>query len=186
MCDKWSKSYHKEQYGCNGVTINKGSGDYTVKGQVTSKTSNPTIVFWAANPPTYNNSFTGSGLPYPDPKSAYENSVNKGAVVAKNGEFEFKIHYPNSYYTGLGTVLVHPHVNFKVCEPGSRDKVYRINLGESIPFRTLTYPQQRKSPAFYERNSALPVLSQEQILRNSAYPKRNHTPGNFWGKVPPH
>jgi len=186
MCDKWSKSYHNKKYGCNGVLLNKGNGDYTVRGKVVSKTSNPTIVFWAANPPTYNNSFSGSGLPFPDPKSAYENTINKGAVIAKNNEFEFKIHYPNSYYTGLGTVLVPPHVNFKVCESGSDERVYKINLGESIPYRTLTHPPQRKSPLFYEGKNTCPILSQEKILRNSAYPKRNHTPQNFWGRMPPH
>ncbi len=186
MCDKWAKSYYKGQYGCNGVTINKGDGDYTVRGRVESKTASPTIIFWAANPPTYNNSYSGSGLPYPDPKTAYENSVNKGAVIAEGGQFEFKIHYPNSYYTGLGSVLVPPHVNFKVCEPGSKDKVYKINLGESIPYRTLTYPPSRKSPMFYEGKNTRPVLSQEKLLKRSAYPKTNHTPANFWGNGVPH
>lgn len=186
MCDKWSKTYHKDVYSCKDIKLHKGDGEYTVRGRVQSRTTSPKIVFWAANPPTYNNSYTGSGLPFPDPKSAYENSVNRGAVIAKNGQFEFKIHYPNSYYTGLGTVLVSPHVNFKVCEPGSDGRVYKITLGESIPFRSLTYPKQRASSTFYEGKNTRPILSQEQLLRRSAYPKRNKTPHNFWGDAVPH
>ena len=181
MCDKWSKKYHNKYYSCDGIELNSGSGDYTVRGKVVSKTSNPTVIFWAANPPTYNTSFSGSALPFPNPKIAYENSINKGAIVANNNEFEFKIHYPNSYYIGLGTVLVPPHVNFRICEPGGRDKIYKISLGESIPFRTLTYPPLRSSPLFYAKPNSKPILSQEAILRNSGYPKQNHTPANFWG-----
>ena len=119
MCDKWAKSYYKGQYGCNGVTINKVT-EITVRGRVDSKTSSPTIVFWAANPPTYNNSYSGSGLPYPDPK-LLENSVNKGAVIAEGVNLNLKF-IILIVITGLGSVLVPPHVNFKVCEPGSKDK----------------------------------------------------------------
>ena len=181
MCDKWSKSYHNEKYNCKNIIINEGSGDYTVSGKVKSRTSNPTIIFWAANPPTYNTSFAGSGLPYPNPTVAYENCVNKGAVVAHNKEFNFKVHYPNSYYVGAGTVLVPPHVNFKICEPGSTDKIFRINLGESIPFRTLTYPTNRSSCLFYQDINGNEVLSQEMRIKKKSYPVENKTPSNFWG-----
>ena len=52
--------------------------------------------------------------------------MNHGAVIAVNGEFEFKIHYQNGYYTGLGTVLV-PHVNTRICEPGSDERYIKLH-----------------------------------------------------------
>ena len=38
---------------------------------------------------------------------------------------------------------------------------------------------------FYKSLQTLPVRSQEQILRDSAYPKKNKMPKNFWGLTPP-
>ena len=184
MCDKWQKNYFKK-YGCKGAVLHSGDGDYIVRGKVLSRTSKPTIVYWAANPPTYISSYSGSGLPYPNPLIAYENTINRGAVIATSNQFEFKIHYPNSYYTGLGTVLVAPHVDFKICEPGSNEKIYTIQLGESIPFRTLTYSPLRSSSLFYKGKNKMPIVSQEELLRRSSYPNKNKTPDNFWGKAAP-
>ena len=87
----------------------------------------------------------------------------------------------NSYYTGLGSVLVKPHVNFKVCETGGTDKIYKIDLGDNIPYRSLTYPSSRHSSTFYNGRNKGEPLSQEQLLRKSAYPSKNYTPPNFWG-----
>lgn len=190
MANTWQKKYFSK-YNCKGVVYNNGSGDYTVKGKVLSKTLNPTVLFWAANPPSYRTNYSGSGLPFANPTQAYENTVNRGAVVAYNREFEFNVHYPNSYYIGLGTVYQEPHVNFKICELGSNDKVYKIRLGYGIPFRLLTYPSPpktapRDSPMFYDGRKTMPIISQEQLLRNSAYPKKNKMPTNFWGGASPH
>jgi hypothetical protein len=63
-----------------------------------------------------------------------------------------------------------------------------INLGEGIPFRTLTWPVQRdwnKGALFYKVDG-LPVRTQNQILLDSAYPIVNKMPANFWGLTPPH
>ena len=104
-----------------------GVGEYTVKGKVNSKTINPTVLFWAAAPPLKTASYAGSGIPYANPNMAFQNTPNKGAVVAKNKEFSFKIQFPNSYYTRLGTVYNKPHVTIKVCEPNCVEKFKRLN-----------------------------------------------------------
>ena len=179
-----------EKYNCKGIALNSGNGDITIKGEVITQSNNPKIVFWAPNAPTYNSSFSGSGLPYYNPEQAYENTPNVGAVIAENRQFSFKIFYPNSYYVGLGSVYMSPRVNIKICEEGSDEgEVHTILLGEGIPFRSLTYPPvngsvPRKDPLFYYGTDDLPVIGQEQILRNSAYPDNNQTPQNFWGLKP--
>ena len=63
-------------------------------------------------------------------------------------------------------------------------------MGNGIPFRMLTYQQtpvtvSRDSPNFYNGGFNLPVRTQEQILRDSAYPDKNTMPKNFWGLRPP-
>ena len=148
------------------------------------------IKYSAANPPTYNSNFSGSGLPYPTEEIAYENTPNRGVVEIINGKFTFSIRYPNSYYINMGTIYVHPHVKLIVVDKNNNNigEVLSINLGEGIPFRTLTWPVQRKwseGPLFYKNNFNM-VRTQYQILLDSAYPDKNIMPKNFWGLAPTH
>ena len=189
MSEDWRKTYFNK-YSCKGVVLDNGFGDLVVKGSVDSENANPTIIFWAANPPTYNTSYSGSGLPFHDPIQAHDRTPNKGAVVAKNRNFEFTLKYPNSYYTGLGTYYQPPHVHLRICEGNGKSKLQTIKLGDGIPFRMLTYPPPpssapRSGAMFYSGMEKLPVRSQEQILRDSGYPSTNKMPDNFWGLTPP-
>ena len=191
MCDNWKSNIGKN-YSCEGIVLDSGDGEFVVKGSVNSIAVNPTVIFWAANPPTYTQSYTGSGLPYPNADIAYENTPNRGAVLAQGGQFEFRVRYPNSYSMGLGSVLVEPCVHIKVCENGKSGEVETIKLGNGIPFRSLTYPPiqkdtaPRKNPMFYSGRQNLPMRTQEQILRDSCFPEENVMPENFWGKAVPH
>ena len=186
------RSIYFEKIDCKGVAVNGGSGDVVVQGEVKSATPDPTIVFWAPNPPTWSQSYSGSGLPFHDSIQAYQKSPNVGAVKAVNRKFEFRIKFPNSYYVGLGSLYVPPVVHFKICEEGSDTKKYHtIELGKGIPYRTLTYPsppsnRPRDSPMFYYcSKTKLPVRTQEQVLRDSGYPEDNKMHDDFWGLRPP-
>ena len=103
--------------------------------------NNLKIVYWAANPPDYLQSFNGSGLPYPNPEIAYQNTPNLGIANLDGNAYSFDILYPNSYYTELGTVYNEPRVHIKLCT-GDNSKVYdiqTINLKNPIPYRSLAY-----------------------------------------------
>jgi hypothetical protein len=115
MATDWRTKYF-ERIDCKGIAINEGQGEIIVQGEVKSETPDPTIVYWAPNPPTYSSSFSGSALPYHDSIQAYDRTPNVGAVKAVNRKFEFRIRYPNAYYVGLGSLYVPPHIHFKVCE----------------------------------------------------------------------
>ena len=115
MNTNWRKKVF-ERLNCKGVAINEGNGDLLVQGEVVSKTPNPMVIYWAPNPPTYTTSYSGSGLPYHDSIQAYNKTPNVGAVKCINRKFEFRIKYPNSYYIGLGSFYVPPHLHFKICE----------------------------------------------------------------------
>jgi hypothetical protein len=164
---------------------------FFVKGNVSHKTHKKLYIqYSAANPPTYNASFSGSALPFPTEEVAFQNTPNKGTVDVINHEFTFSLRYPNSYYKNMGNIYVKPCVKIVVVDekntPISDEVVF--NLGEGVPFRTLNWPQNRNwnnGPLFYT-NPDLPIRSQYQLLKDSAYPKKNFTPNNFWGIMPPH
>lgn len=148
------------------------------------------VKYTASSPPTYNSNFSGSGLPFPNELIAFENSPNKGIAEVINGKFSFILMYPNSYYKNMGTVYIAPQVKLLLVNKDNKSMGSEmiINLGDGIPFRTLSWPIQRdwnKGAMFYS-NPNLPVRSQYQILLDSAYPITNKMPNNFWGSVPPH
>lgn len=148
------------------------------------------IKYTAANPPTFSSNFSGSGLPFPNEDIAYDITPNRGVVEVINKKFEIKIKYPNSYYINMGSEYVIPHVKIVIVDKNNNElaDLKVVYLGDGIPFRTLTWPVQRdwnKGSMFY-KNSNLPVRNQYQILLDSAYPKTNKIPNNFWGLMPPH
>ena len=144
---------------CEGLVLDNGQGEYVVKGKLKNMSTSK-ILFIAPNSPTLINSYSGAGLPYPSAKVAFENTPNRGVVIAKsNGEFQFKIRYPNSYYQNLGTELISPHVYIKLC---NEDKIHSIKLGEGLPFTSLGPSKER-----IIKNKK--IMSQEQILLNNGY-----------------
>jgi len=121
---------------------------------------------------------------------AFDNTPNKGSVkVSPGNSFSIQIKYPNSYYAGLGTVIIPPTLFISFMDNNDVETVVHIPVSKGIPYRLLTYPMQytkaRKDCMFYEGGWELPVRTQEQILLDSAYPSRNRMDDNFWGLKPP-
>jgi len=147
-----------------------------------------TVSFIAASPPDYRTSFTGSGLPWSSWKQAFENTPNKGTIDIGSGEAIIQIVYPNSFYSGLGTVIVPPTLYLEY-STGGQERKKAIKLSDGVPYRLLSYPMKftkpRKNVMFYDGIWELPVRTQEQILRSAGYPDVNHMSSNFWGLKPP-
>ena len=152
--------------------------------------------YWAASPPTYLQNFSGSGLPYPTKEIAFENSPNRGRIPIRDSEVQVTIDYPNSYYDEGGSIYVPPTFSFIIRDKNGKDvtAINEMRLGEGIPYRTLQWPRQRHWLAsakpfggsmFYTNLEMPKVRSQEQILRESAYPLTNMEAKNFWGLKPP-
>lgn len=193
MCNKWNS--HDENYKmCTFKVSNNPYGNFKVSGSIKDlllKVSNTTPIYakyWASNKPTYGQSFSGSAIPFPNEKHAFEGSDNKGVLKVVNNIFEIVLDYPNSYYTDFGTVYVPPQVNIKFIDDAEQDisNVYTIKLGNGVPFRSQSWSKKRNwddGPLFYN-NPDLPIRTQEQILIDSAYPCTNQEPANFWGLTP--
>jgi len=165
MCDTFYENAFKLDQLCNGHVRYSPDGNIVLRGKLISPESTPEttmILYWAANPPNFRSSFSGSGLPYPNAIVAYENTTNKGvANVHSDGTFEIRFRFPNAYYAKLGTEFIRPHLNIQV----NRGKVYTVPLGEGVPFRFLTYP-----PSVPEEETIV-VESAEQQLRKRGYPE---------------
>ena len=95
-----------------------------------------TIEYWGANPLWRNESYEGSGLPYPNPEVAYDNSPNKGtAKVDSQGLFLIHFQHPSAYYVGQGKTLLKPHLHLRLVD---QKKELTLIIGEPFPNRSLT------------------------------------------------
>lgn len=176
---------------CKANIYTYNNQDITVKGSIKEHVKDNTVFYIAAAPPDYRATFTGSGLPFANQDQAFYATPNSGKVLLNDNSFEIKLMYPNSYYVGLGTVVIQPTV-YVYYIPSSGDsttpKVISIPVSEGIPYRMLSYPMQftkpRENAMFYDNVYKLPVRTQEQILRSAAYPSENKMADNFWGLKP--
>jgi hypothetical protein len=128
---------------------NETNGKFVVRGVLKSSTKSGIIKFIASNAPDHRQSYSGSGLPFPNPDMAYESTPNKGSTQVVDGRFEFNINYPNSFYINQGTQLLPPHVLVRLCD-GNNDSVEVVKLGEGIPNRSLSSTTFTRS-AFKDR-----------------------------------
>lgn len=181
-----------EQAFCMGeVMETPNHSDLTVNVTITEPIDDGIVRFLAASPPDYRYNYSGSALPWANPTQAFQNTPNKGTVgeISGNGNmFSIKLLYPNSYYVGLGTVLVPPMLSLFYTS-GGEEKTKNIQIADSIPYRYLTYPKsstynRTTGPTFYDGTSTLPIRTQEQILISARYPPKNKTPEDFWGLKP--
>lgn len=113
----WWVTNRFHQKGCEGLILTNGEGDYVVRGTLPSgEPANSELRYWASNPIDRHQSYTGSGLPFPNPEIAFDNTPNQGLLRASGSVFEVKVHYPNGYYVNLGKNYVKPCVHFEMCK----------------------------------------------------------------------
>lgn len=175
---------------CKGTIYDSGlNSDISVYGKLTENIKDNVIYYFAAAPPDYRATYTGSGLPFANTAQAFDNTPNKGKVSVIDNTFEINLMYPNSYYVGLGTVIVPPTVFLQYYNIEGFKRNVSIKISDGIPYRMLSYPMSftlpRKDATFYKFGWMMPVRTQEQILRDSAYPVNNEMSTNFWGLKPP-
>lgn len=190
-CSKWIRD--DKFYGTFGLSIfQNANNDVVMNGRLTDyflkmlTKVRIKLHYWAASPATNGDSFTGSGLPYATPEMAFENTPNRGVIDIYNINFKLNLMRPNSYYQHLGRELVRPQVNFMFMNDNNKpiSRVFKIDIPHFYPYRTLSNPHQLKNIMSYY-NPTLPIRTQEQILRDSQYPKNMKFYPHFWGTRPP-
>lgn len=172
---------------CKGTILaSRDMSQVTVEGILNPVVDKSRVYYIAAAPLERRMSYTGSGIPFANASHAFENTpIQDKLVVDNNGHFVVTIPVPNSYYAGIGTVLVPPTLYIVYYVNGNKDERKEgIVLTHSVPFRMITYPIERNDVSFYTGLGLLPVRGQEEILRSGAYHTKPQ-PNNFWGLRPP-
>jgi hypothetical protein len=162
--------------------------DIIVKGTISEPVIDGEIRYLAASSADRRASYSGSGFPFHNVEQAFSQSPNKGSFKLIGNAFEIPLVFPNSYYIQLGRELVPPTLFINYKNLSGEKRVVEIKLSDPIPYRFLGYPSQftlaRNGAEFYHAHHNLPVRSQEQVLRDSAYPLENKMNEDFWGLKP--
>jgi len=124
----------------------------------------------APNPVDRGASYSGSGLPYPCPSIAFDESPNY-YLIPENGHFNNVVFsYPNSYYTIGGPNKV-PSSLFITLHPKNNDKIHlRFELKDLFPLKTLTYrPHNVGGPIYYSvKEQLIEIQGAEATARTYA------------------
>jgi len=178
--------------GCFSVNVSfSTNGIVIVKGFTSQNGKGGYIYFYAANPAEKRASFSGSSFPFPNATIAFSPGQKGKVHIGSSGDFTIAIKMPNTYYASLGSIPVPPTIYLSLEEdPLNRSHMEGITLSQSIPYRKLTYPADRRNVMFYDSFFKLPVRGQEAILRSGAYPKEIPIDSFkerdfFWGQKPP-
>jgi hypothetical protein len=172
----------------NKSTSNKY--DIIINGEIKEPVKNNIISYIAVSPTGRNYSYSGSGFPFHNLQQGLENTPNKGRLRLNDTRYTLKLLMPNSYYKGLGSVLVGPEVYISYQNLENIERNITVTLGSPVPYRSLThsdgkYALARRDVNFYGSQFLLEPRSQTQILWDSRYPSVNKMHGNFWGSRPP-
>ena len=140
----------------------------TVNGYVKDPSKYKTLEILVPRKPDRNITINGSGLPFPNPKVAFDGGktivLTESHGVINNVEFS----YPNSYYTDDATTKIPPSF-FVILTPNDNSHpIYvRVELPDLLKLRTLTHRQGRTGPEFYnEKEYTLGIpTSAEQTMR---------------------
>lgn len=144
------------------------NSELLVSGKVKNYRRYKEIEIFAANPINRMMNYSGSGLPFPCPAIAFENTPNRITSVDEEGNFKKKFLRPNSYYTECGQKKIKPSIYVKLVQEGKEPLFVKSELEDILPLRTLFYRTERTGPEFYEKKAiVMDVQNQEDILRQT-------------------
>lgn len=193
--EDWNEIAFDKKY-VKGIISKKGD-KLVINGEIKNNQNNDIFIsYWASDPADKLQSYAGTYLPFVSKDMAYSKRINVGRANIKDNKFQFEIKMPNSFYKSLGTNYIPPIVNIRLCQSvGDINDYDSIQVSNGYPYKYLNHPAnictasdikkqyQPSGPLFYT-NRVFPLRSQEQIFRESAMPKYNKMPPNFWGSKP--
>ena len=154
---------------------NQQNQKLNLQGKVKNPEQYEKMLVIAAHPIDRITSYSGSGLPWPCPGNAFEDTPNVIHVNA-TGVFQTTFVYPNSYYTYDGLTKVPPSI-FVVLHRTLADNphVIRMELPETpiLSLRSLTHRSgHRAGPSYYSAKEELmgvPRSAEETMLKLKDY-----------------
>lgn len=138
---------------------------FQLQGKVAKVDRYQEVLVMAANPIDRMMNYSGSGLPFPCPSIAFENTPNI-FKVPESGMIDTIFSKPNSYYTGDTLKKVKPSIFIRFISKNNEPEFVQLELEDTLPLKTIFYRPERTGPEFYQRKAdAIGVRSQEDILR---------------------
>lgn len=163
-------NFENEYIRCN-VEIFNNSENISIKGYLNDINNYKKVILLAANSVEKRASYSGSGLPFPCPEIAFENTPNV-YEVPRSGIIDIVFTYPNSYYTVANKEKVISSI-FLILETFDNNKQFiRLELEDLYVLRTLVDRETRNGPQFYsDKYDILPIDTAENTMINYAYLK---------------
>ena len=153
------------------VNVFKNSEFIQIIGNVKNKENYKNIFLLACNPIDKKASYSGSGLPFPCPDIAFENTKNIYNVPS-SGSIDTKFSYPNSYYSVADKKKIISSIFFIVELLNGEKKFLRFELEDLYPLKTLINREARQGPEFYSKKyELLPIDTAENIMSVYAHLK---------------
>jgi len=148
------------------LTVKEEKDRLTIEGEIINPKRFSYMELFAPNPIDRMMNYAGSGLPFPCPFIAFENTPNK-FIIAENGDIRVIFQKPNSYYTEDTQKKVPPSLFVKLVEKNNTIPIYiQFALEDKLPLKTMYYRPERTGPDFYQRKAdVIGVQSQEKIIR---------------------
>lgn len=141
-----------------------------IRGTVKSPQRYAYMQLLAAHPIQRMTSYSGSGLPFPCPNVAMNNTPNV-LNIPSDGEFTANFSYPNSYYTNDHLQKVPPSIFVVLIPSNDLDPIisqFKLPEDDPLCLRTLTHRATRViGPWFYQAKDQLlgVPISAEHTMR---------------------
>lgn len=162
--------FENEYVSCS-VSIAPDEETITINGVVKVTAHFDKIEMFAANPIDSMMNYTGSGLPFPCSRVAFESTPNYCPISGEKFD-NVTFMYPNSYYTEDWKRRVEPSIFFKFSRATSDPVFVRFQLPQRnmLKVRTLTYRDRpRSGPQYYSmKEDAIPICGAEETMRRYA------------------
>lgn len=137
-----------------------------IEGRVLHPSNYKQMELFAANPIDRMMNYAGSGLPFPNPAIAFENTPNY-LRISKSGAIHTVFQKPNSYYGFEKQQKVNPSLFVVLTQKNGEPLYVHFPMRDPFPLKTVYYRKERTGPDFYERKAEiLDVASQYTIIRN--------------------
>lgn len=126
------------------------------------------MIVIAANPIDRMMNYSGSGLPFPSPSIAFEDTPNV-FVVGSDGVINTTFLRPNSYYSIDTYLRVVPSVFVKLYKENEPEPItVQFKLIDNHPLKSVFYRKERSEmgPQFYQKKAdIIGVRSQYEIIK---------------------
>jgi hypothetical protein len=159
------------------LSVVHDNGKLRLNGAVSNPNKYNNMYVIAANPIDRMINYSGSGLPFPCPTIAFENTPNY-YTIGKNGVIKCLFEIPNSYYNMETQEKIVPTIFVALKKNDDDIKFYQVKLNDTLPLKTsVTYRKGfEEGVDFYAKKDLLDIpKNQEDLLRNIGSYKINRS-----------